>query len=166
MIRSILGRLLGYERKISALEKQIEDLSWDSVFGMWTRVAFLQFCAVMPRGARTVVFVDFDDIHGLNKALGYAEVDRRIRRTFSIPLRSSDIVGRWYSGDEIVILFDSDEPLALDKLNELRASAERNGMSFACSMGRWEVGKQDIKDIVEDLSERTHKDTSESGRSR
>src|SRR3972149_6988341 len=99
-VKALIGRILGYQSEIEALNRKLQELSWDQVFGMWTRTAFLQFCRVMPRGRRALVFIDLDHIHELNHKLGYAEVDRRVRSTFSIPLRSSDIVARGDSGDE------------------------------------------------------------------
>jgi GGDEF domain-containing protein len=147
-----IGRALGYQQQIDSLAAKLEELSWDSVFGMWTRTAFLQFCRVMPRGERIVVFIDLDHIHDLNHSLGYAEVDRRVRSTFSIPLRSSDVVARWYSGDEIVILFDNDRDSAVAKVKELEASASGQGLSFTFEVGQWRVGEQDVVDVVNALS--------------
>jgi GGDEF domain-containing protein len=147
-----IGRALGYQQQIDSLSAKLEELSWDSVFGMWTRTAFLQFCRVMPRGDRIVVFMDLDHIHDLNHLHGFAEVDRRVKATFSIPLRSSDVVARWYSGDEIVILFDNDRDSALAKVRELEASAARQGLTFTFEVGRWRVGEQDVVEVVNTLS--------------
>jgi diguanylate cyclase (GGDEF)-like protein len=151
-LRKAIGRLLGFQNEIDALTEKLQELSWDSVFGMWTRTAFLQFCRVMPRGERTVVFIDLDRIHELNREKGYAEVDRLVRAAFSIPMRSSDIVARWYSGDEIVILFDSDREGALRKVHELEESAATLGLTFTCEVGTWNVGVQGIVDVVDALS--------------
>ena len=147
-----IGRALGYQQQIDSLAAKLEELSWDSVFGMWTRTAFLQFCRIMPRGERTLVFIDLDKIHELNHAKGYAEVDRRVKAAFSIPMRSSDIVARWYSGDEIVILFDNDRESALQKLHALEESAAAQGLSFSFEVGTWNVGVQGIVDVVDALS--------------
>ncbi len=143
---------LGFQNQIDTLTTKLQELSWDSVFGMWTRTAFLQFCRVMPRGERTVVFIDLDRIHELNREKGYAEVDRRVKAAFSIPLRSSDVIARWYSGDEIVILFDNDRESALQKLQELQASAAAQGLSFTHEVGTWNVGVKGVVDVVDALS--------------
>ena len=155
MIRRLAARLLGLERQIEDLQRRVRELSWDEPFGMWTRSAFLQFCRVMPRGERTLAFVDLDDIHHLNHQLGYTEVDRRIRATFSIPFRASDIVARWYSGDELVILFDAGLEGATRKIAELKGSAAANGLSFASALGTWQVGKAVVEDVVDGLSRLT-----------
>ena len=120
---------------------------------MWTRGAFLQFCHVMPRGVRIVAFMDLNHIHDLNERYGYTEVDRRVKAMFSVSFRRSDVVARWYSGDEMVILFDSDRTGADRKIHELEKSAQVQGLSFECQIGEWEVGKQGIEEVVKVLSE-------------
>lgn len=154
MLRDLVGRIFGFEREIRELRQQVRDLSWDSTFGMWTRGAFLQFCQVMPRGRRVVAFIDLVRIHELNEQLGYTEVDRRVKATFSMPFRRSDIVARWYSGDEIAILFDSDRSGAERKIAQLRESAARQGLAFDYELGEWEVGKQAIEDVIAALAEK------------
>ena len=54
---------------------------------MWARNAFLQFCHVIQRDVRRVAILDMNKIHALNEVLGYIEVDRRIKETFSVPFR-------------------------------------------------------------------------------
>ncbi len=152
-LRALLGELLGFQGEIRELRRRIDELSWDRVFGMWTRTAFLQFCRVMPRGPRTIAFIDLDCIHSLNRSHGYAEVDRRVRETFSIPFRKSDVVARWYSGDEIVILFDGGREGADRKIAELKRSAIAHGLGFAWEVGSWQAGTDDIVETVNALSE-------------
>jgi len=142
------------ESKIDELNQQIKELSWDDTFGMWTRAAFLQFCSIMPRGKRVVVFIDMDDIHNLNYRCGYTEIDKRIKETFSIPFRRSDLVARWYSGDEIVILFDSELAGAKHKIYELIKSAKNHNLTFKYEMCLWDVSKKPITEIIDTLSNR------------
>ena len=154
MIKKLVGKLFGFEKEILDLRQQVQELSWDSSFGMWTRGAFLQFCDIMPRGRRIVVFIDLDQVHDLNEELGYTEVDRRVKATFSMPFRRSDVVARWYSGDEIVILFDTDREGAERKISQLEKSAASQGMAFQFEVGEWEVGKTVIEDVVSVLADR------------
>jgi hypothetical protein len=67
---------------------------------------------------------------GRDQELGYTEVDRRVQSTFSVPFRRSDIVVRWYSGDEIVILFDSERDGAERKMEELAVAGRAEGLTF------------------------------------
>lgn len=153
MLREWLGRVLGFHQEIEELQRQIKDLSWDTTFGMWTRGAFLQFCQVMPRGERVVALVDLAGIHDLNDRLGYREVDRRVKAAFSMPHRRSDVVARWYSGDEIVILFDSGQTGAEHKIAQLEELAARHGLAFDFAVGTWGVGKQAIEEVVGRLAD-------------
>ena len=152
MLKRLVGKIFGFQEDIEELKEQIEHLRWDTAFAMWTREAFLQFCQIMPRGLRIVAFIDLDRIHVLNEEYGYSEVDRRVKSTFSVPFRRSDIVARWYSGDEIVILFDSDRHGAESKMEELAHSASDQGLSFKFVLSNWEVGKIYIEEMVEEMS--------------
>lgn len=154
MVRRWVADIFGFEQELDDLRQRIVELSWDSAFGMWTRPAFLEFCRVMPRGRRVVAFIDLNHIHDLNYQFGYAEVDRRIKTTFAIPFRRSDIVARWYSGDEIVILFDGGRAGLERKIDELRESAGQAGLTFMSSIGEWEVGGQPIEDVITGLTQR------------
>lgn len=151
-LRQLAARLFGFDGEIQALREQIRELSWDTAYGMWTRGAFLQFCQIMPRGTRTIVFLDLDRIHILNENLGYSSVDRRISAAFGGLFRRSDVVARWYSGDEIVILFDTDREAALRKVEQLAQSARAQGLTFTYAIGEWEVGKKPIEDVVDPLA--------------
>ena len=152
MVRRVVGRLFGFAEEIESLRKQLEELRWDTPFGMWTRGAFVQICRVMPRGLRYLAFIDLDRINELNEQLGYSVVDDRVRATFSVPFRRSDVVARWYSGDEIVILFDPDRQGAELKIGELYRSAERFGLTFAHAIGDWNVGQESVEDAVPRIS--------------
>ena len=70
-----------------------------------------------------------------------------------MPFRRSDVVARWYSGDEIVILFDSDEEGARRKVGQLIESAVEQDLTFFAELGQWEVGNSTIEDIVEELAD-------------
>lgn len=153
MVRRLIARIFGFEREVKELREQIRALSWDSAFGIWTRGAFLQFCEVMPRGQRVLAFMDLNHIHELNEALGYSEVDRRVKATFTLPLRRSDVVARWYSGDEIVILFDSERSGAERKMAQLSEAAAHHGLTFDFEIGEWQVGRREVEDVVAALAQ-------------
>ena len=164
MLKRWLGKIFGFDDEIQELRRRIREFSWDSSFGMWTRNAFLQFCHVMPRDVRWIAFLDMNKIHELNEELGYTEVDRRIKETFSVSFRRSDVVARWYSGDEIVILFDADEEGAGRKIEQLVESAAEQGMTFYAELGQWEVGMITIEYTVEELGEKVAKQKREAAR--
>ena len=135
MLRDYVGRLFGFDAEILGLREKVRELSWDDAYHMYTRPAFLQFAQIMPRGRRILAFIDLDYIHRLDQELGYTEVDRRVQSTFSVPFRRSDIVARWYSGDEIVILFDSERDGAERKMEELAVAGRAEGLTFKFAIG-------------------------------
>jgi hypothetical protein len=154
VVRGLIGRLFGFDQEIQELKDKIKSLSWDDAFGMWTRSAFLHFCEVMPRGLRCVFLLDFDGIHDLNARVGYESVDERVRKTFGMPFRASDLIARWYSGDEVVILFDGGLDGALHKMRDLEASAAENGLSFRYEHDVWTVGEEPAKAVVDRIGAR------------
>ena len=89
-----------------------------------------------------------------NDQLGYEEINRRIRAIFSIPFRRSDLIARWFSGDEIVILFDADEEFALRKIGQLEEAARQQGMAFHFQLGIWDVGKDPVEKVIDELAEK------------
>ena len=70
LLRGFLGKIFGREGEIQELRLQVRELSWDSSYGMWTRNAFLQFCHVMLRDVRRIIFIDMNKIHTLNEFTG------------------------------------------------------------------------------------------------
>src|SRR5512135_1762743 len=128
-IKRLLGGWLGYERELDLLRRKVQDLSWDDPFGMWTRKAFLARCQQQPAGRRRVGFLDLADLGKLNLKWGYTEVDRRVKATFACLSQGPELVGRWYSGDEIVILFQAGRPIA-PGLRRLEEAARANGLAY------------------------------------
>ena len=152
MLRDYVGRLFGFDAEILGLREKVRELSWDDAYHMYTRPAFLQFAQIMPRGRRILAFIDLDYIHRLDRELCHTEVDRRVQSTFSVSFRRSDIVARWYSGDEIVILFDSERDGAERKMEELAVARRAEGLTFKFAIGDWDVGKDAVEKVIEELS--------------
>jgi GGDEF domain-containing protein len=97
----------------------------DRAYGCLTRVGLERRWT--GRGA--VLFLDIDDMRGLNKFHGYREVDRRIREALAESCRAGEaVVARWASGDEIVIWLH-DLEAAGHVQTRLQAAFARRGMS-------------------------------------
>ncbi len=82
------------------LIKIIEKLSHDSAFGILTRTGL----EIRMKGEYHCLFIDFDNIHSLNHTLGYDVVNQRIKTILSSLTIPGILVGRLFSGDEIVVL--------------------------------------------------------------
>jgi len=154
MIRKLVGRMFGFDAEIAHLERKVKELGWDQCFGMFTRPAFLEVCRMQPRITRAVAFLDFDRIHELNHEVGYEEVNRRIRELFDGSLRKSDLVGRHFSGDEVVIVLDTDDrAIAMRLIEGLLARAKEHGLSFTYALGRWEKDEP-LQEVTDRLGEK------------
>lgn len=139
MLRKLVARLFGFDAEIAKLQRKVKQLGWDDCFGIYTRPAFLEICRMQPRITRVIAFLDFDRIHELNQEVGYEEVNRRVRVLFSGTLRRSDLVGRHFSGDEIVVVLDAADMQAAEGVLEgLRTRARELGLSFTYALGLWD----------------------------
>lgn len=153
MIKHWLGKLFEFQAENDALQNKLSELSWDETFGMLTRNGFLYLCRDVSPQVRKVVFIDLDGIGDLNLELGYAEVDRRIKSIFNGFSNSNEIVARWYSGDEIVLVFD--DLTAFDhRLHQLYKEAEAVGISFVYASGIWHKQHTPINEMIDRLSAR------------
>ena len=146
-----LGNLIDIQGEIDELRLKVAELCWDEPFGMLTRNAFLQRCRELPRIPCRIVFIDLDDIGDLNLRYGYKEVDRRIKSIFNGFYNPKELVARWYSGDEIVVLFD-DVPDVAQRMHELQLAAHTQGITFVYATGVWQVGDFSVEEIVDSLS--------------
>jgi hypothetical protein len=65
-------------------------------------------------------------------------------------------IARWYSGDEIVMLFDDlrDPGYWITKLNRI---AQQYDISYVYETGVWEVAEQTIEEVIRELSSRVCK---------
>ena len=154
MIRKLVGRVFGFDAEIAHLERKVKELGWDQCFGMFTRPAFLEVCRMQPRITRAVAFLDFDRIHELNHEVGYEEVNRRIRAVFNGSLRRSDLVGRHFSGDEVVVVLDTDDrAVAMRLLEGLLNKAREHGLSFTYALGLWEKDRS-LQEVTDRLGEK------------
>ncbi len=133
------------------LHRQVAELSWDEPFGMLTRPAFLQYCRQLPGRLYWVAFIDMNNIGSLNLSYGYVVVDRRIRTLFADFFDQQDIVARWYSGDEIVILFaGSRNPQT--KIMGLACKARKVELDFIFQVGVWDSSCELIVETINKLS--------------
>ncbi|MGC9361169.1 MAG: diguanylate cyclase domain-containing protein, partial [Anaerolineae bacterium] len=172
MTTSTAHRVAQLTRQIARLQAEIADLGWDTNFAMLTRNAFLRRCCSLKDGVRRVAFVDLNAIHTQNLLYGYAEVDERVRAAFDLPWRNEHTVARWFSGDEIAVLFDesADAQAAEACMLELEASAGAQVLGLAWDTGSWDVSVESIEEAMARLSEevrrRAIKEASEAGAGR
>ena len=152
MLRRILARVFGFKQEVDSLREEVKRLSHDDAFGILTRQGLMASC---KKGGtcKAVVFLDFDRIHELNQELGYENVNQRIRRTFSLHVRRTDVcLGRWYSGDEILVMVDGGRTAAEAVLDRLRMHAQQQELSFSAAVGIWNSQRESLGICVEQLA--------------
>lgn len=89
--------------------RQFKKLIYDQHFGILTRNG-LDLAVAKLKSSFSFIFLDFNDIHHLNLEFGYNEINERFKDLFSsFSFRNTDIVGRFFSGDEIIIITISDD---------------------------------------------------------
>ena len=154
MVRKLISRVFGFEREIEELKSRLHRAGYDESFGMLTRQGLENAIERLPRGDYQVVFIDLDDMHGLNAQIGYEAVNKRVRGTFNPDwnLRKSDIIGRWFSGDEIVLVLSTDHDGAQMIAESFLDEAHNNGLGFTYSISSWYSDMDTIDNIVADLS--------------
>lgn len=152
MLKKLVARVFGFHAELESVRQEVEKLSHDDAFGILTRQGLMANCRKGdPRKA--VIFLDFDRIHELNHELGYENVNKRIKAIFNLPVRSSDIrLGRWWSGDECVVLVDGDSSAAEAVLDRLRIQAQQQGLSFSAAAGIWNSQEEPLGSCVEQLA--------------
>lgn len=91
--------------RIAELEQELDEAHQDSAYGCLTRAGVnSHWRKMVTHDGYAVVFLDMDDFGKLNKALGYAECNRRVAAAME-RCRGTDISsGRWFSGDELIFV--------------------------------------------------------------
>lgn len=127
----IEGKILLMERAIScahrdglfidieSLRKQHIHLSVDPVFNIYTRIALEVELRSLTKSFYSI-FIDFNDVHEMNSIYGYETTNTYIREKISLINRPNLLMGRWFSGDEILIVSASQfSPIYLSSIETL-----------------------------------------------
>lgn len=127
-------------------ESKIIDLSFDKSFGILTRGA-LEKTISRLKCPFNAIFIDFDSIHVLNNEMGYEKVNAIFRDMFSAFENKNSVVGRWFSGDEIVMI--SSTPVQTISRFETHAKEYGLGLKYELI---YDCGSViDLKNNIQDL---------------
>lgn len=110
----------------------IQALANDPEFGIRTRTGLeLVDWPLIAEKATWVVFLDIDNMHRLNDIYTWDGASVRVRtslcRHSSRDGHPQDVIGRWMSGDEIVIVLSHGDPQGLAR--SIQADLQANGIS-------------------------------------
>ena len=113
------------ENELRQLIAEHEEMKHDTAFGILTKPG-LTIESRKQIDAVAIVFIDIDKVHALNDKYGYDKVNDMVKSAMKI--RQDDILltGRWFSGDEIVLIVKGD-PAGVSK--RLMESLNKHGLS-------------------------------------
>lgn len=139
----------------------INELIIDRYFGIYTRNGFEYVLKDVKEDCK-IFLVDFDDIRGMNKKLGYNKVNDILKKTFS-ELKEQYIIGRAFSGDEIFFLtynlndnIDTIKNICLENNLTFTHIEETHYDMIRHTMGTYEITFHKISETLEKMIENFH----------
>jgi GGDEF domain-containing protein len=117
--------------KIQQLEQENAALSISPSFGVLIRAAVERKWESIDKQDKYFLFFDIDNLHELNATYGYDEVNKRVSLGLAT-LRSSELLGLVFSGDEFVAVINKKEVEFL--LQRLRLDMLRQGITVTCGI--------------------------------
>jgi GGDEF domain-containing protein len=140
----------------------IESLIIDRYFDIYTRNGFEYVLEEAEEKDCKIFLIDFDDIRGMNKKLGYSKVNDILKNTFS-ELKEYYTIGRAFSGDEIFFLTYN----LSDNIDMIKDICSKNNLTFTYiekthrymikhTMGKYEITFHKLQDTLEEMINELH----------
>lgn len=124
-------------------DKLLERLTTDKYFGIYTRNGFEWVMDNTYKDSK-IYLLDFIGVSDLNKKLGYLEVNKIFKKTFS-NLKSIYTIGRAFSGDEIFFqTYDLKDDISI-----IETTCKINGLSFTYIEDTHRWNKEDVSVILD-----------------
>jgi len=129
---------------IKELKRQLLELAYDDLFGVLTRNGLKQKIKQIKKPFNAL-FIDIDNMKQLNADRGYDLVNDLIKDAISnFKFRQDDIIGRYFSGDELLIICEFPKKLA----KRLKTQFKERGLTFK---HKYFYGLTNIEDISQGL---------------
>lgn len=140
-MRQVAHRLVEQVRETVEQLKVVRRMAYtDDISGLPNQRAarfFIKECLAESRdgaGKLSLLFVDGDNLRRYNDDLGYGpgnEMIRRLGAVLSGATLPNEMVARWLSGDEFMIVLPGyDKALALDKAQSVRSRVRKESLSW------------------------------------
>lgn len=117
--------------KIQQLEQENVALSQSPAFNVLTRAAVERRWQNVNKQDKCFLFFDIDNLHQHNANHGYDEVNRRVSLGLTT-LRSSELLGLVFSGDEFAAVVNKSEVELM--LQRLRSDMLKQGITVTCGI--------------------------------
>lgn len=140
----LLDQLVKTQQQLKEAHRAMHALLLDPTYGCYSRSGLEQRWHARQPDHDTLVFFDLDGLHDANERLGYHEVDRRIAAALKVD-RTTIILGRYYSGDELVLLCSAADAPGLAQ--RIRAQLAVHGLS--ATFGITPITTPDLTSAVE-----------------
>ena len=129
-------------------EEIIKELCYDRAFGILTRNGLeYEIKGIKDVSNLYVVWMDFCDISKLNVIYGYEEVNKKFRELFKMFEKTDDLIGRCFSGDEIIVITDN-----TDFIVDLKQESQLIGLEFRYCISKFTGNlDRDLRDIYADI---------------
>jgi molybdenum cofactor biosynthesis enzyme MoaA len=110
-------------------KKIIKFLSIDPIFGVYTR-KYMDYL-IIKNDLIMIYIIDFEKIGKLNVEIGYEEVNKKFRKIFKKKIDGC-YIGRFFSGDELIIAFDNDwtQEESVKVIKKIRRRARKECLNF------------------------------------
>lgn len=141
---TIIG--LDIEKIRKGYERATEKLCSDVIFNILNRNGLEEKISQINEEFNAI-FMDFNDIHDLNQLFGYEKVNSKIRRSFEVFRSDKILIGRWFSGDEMVIIYPINvkDDVILARLSEC---TNAQGLSFKYALIHQCNSLKDLKESI------------------
>ena len=104
--KKIRRNKIKYLKKIMDDKELIQKLIIDPYFNIYTRNGLEYMLSQHNHNDMDIYLVDFNNVKGMNKNMGYQKVNDLFKEVFGI-LKKDFIIGRAFSGDEIFFCTDN-----------------------------------------------------------
>lgn len=144
----------------SQLMELIEALSSDTAFGVLSSQRLLLELRRREGAKGFALYLDIDDLGEANASLGHERVNEKVRRALSFRCDDAIVFGRFYSGDELAGLMESQEE-ALGFARRIREGFRSEGMSCTIAVAQVHSG---VMAAVRRAQEECHKQKGSGGK--
>lgn len=113
--------------RIAELENEVKHLSMSPSYDVLTRGAVERKWTALDKTNKSMILFDIDRLHNLNQEYGHEVMNRKIRLGLD-SIRSSELLGLVYSGDEFVAIVPTDNVIIMSQ--RLRDSFVKYGITL------------------------------------
>ncbi|BAS55310.1 GGDEF domain-containing protein [Leptolyngbya boryana NIES-2135] len=138
------------QEQVATLKQTLEKYRVCPVYNVLTRPALEEAWSEQKKiPGLAIGFLDIDDLKRMNDELGQHESSRRIAEAFAMA-RESEVIGRFYSGDEVAILAPASE--ILKPCERILSALKERGLSATIVIVPYK-GEESLADATKEAND-------------